>query len=305
MKFIEKVKIFTQKNSPEILLGTSIALSIGATVLAFFEAPKALEVIATTAVTKDAIKEAKENPDTIEGGYTEEMAVADTKKTNKYLVTGLCKTMLPVVLLEAGATVCALASFKIMKGRNAALIAAATATEEAYRNYRERVKGELGEEKEAEIFAGKKKVKTTTIDAQTGEVTETEEEVECASGAYDFLFDDANSVFHTKDAEANILFAHRIQNKLDNQLRGNGYLFLKDVYEAFGKTCDTKYAATHGWIYNPKDKTKANYVDLGIDTLYDKSLRGTPNLDYNFWIRPNCDGYILGDGLNDFTKFAK
>lgn len=304
---MNKIKAYTTKNAPEIFLGISIVTGISAAVAAFFEAPKLAQTLQACKVTTAQIDEALAHPETAitEDGtpYDEKDAINDRKLVKSVKTKAIIQTVVPVAALEIVSVVSALASYGVLKGRETAAIATATAIGESFDAYRKRVAAEVGDEKEKDIFEGKKKI--VTKNAETGEETITyETPSNVPVGTYDFLFDECNSIFHTKDAFNNIMFARKQEDRLNAVLKANGYLFLKDVYDAFGKTCDNKIAAINGWIYNPKDTHKANYVDLGITSLYDKALRGM-DVDCNFWIRPNCDGIIVGEGLNDFSKFAK
>jgi hypothetical protein len=59
-------------------------------------------------------------------------------------------------------------------------------------------------------------------------------------------------------------------------LRVRGYVFLRDVYEAFGIPI-TKASIYVGWYYDAEYESTLNFVDIIIDELDD----GTFMLDFN------------------------
>lgn len=257
--------LLVQKHSPEILTGLGI-IGFGATVVTACTATLKVDDILTD--HKDQIEKINTvaNDPAYHDEYSEKDAVKD--KTIVYIQTGvkIAKNYLPTITLGALSIGCILSAHNILSKRNVALLAAYKASEEAFNNYRDKVKDEYGEEKDRQLFYGleKQKVEEITTDDK-GKEKKTKKEVEVPSGQvvsqYARFFDESNPNW-TKDPEQNRYFITCVQNMMNDRLKTVGHVFLNEVYEALGFKHSTAGAVV-GWIYDPKDG-KDNYIDFNV-----------------------------------------
>lgn len=293
-----KVKFFTKKNSPEICLISAITTSVAALAVAIARSQKAVKALTDYKETRVGIQKAIDDKYTDKDGnvYTEEIAKGDVNIAKASLVKGLAVAYAPAIALEAVSIGMMFGGFKIMKGREASLVAAATLAQKSFDKYRDKVEEILGKEKEEEVY--KDSIKQEKKEDKA--VTEKEYMDNCKryNGAYAALFDETSYHYH-RDADANWCFVMEQQKIANQMLISNGYLMLNDVYDMLGIK-RTIIGQTHGWIYDTKNKDRHNYVDFGLASLY-----GKEELDPSIWISPNCDGFILGSGRENFELYAR
>ena len=160
--------------SPEILLVMGAVSFVGTIVLAcnaaanksgevkkkherrMLEIDNSLEIASEDFAEVDVDEEGNEIG---EKSYTIEEARKD--RFTAYCETGLgyARIYAPAILLGTFSLVCFGASYGIMKKRTVAISALYSASEKAFNEYRERVKKELGEEKDKQFRYGYEKVK--------------------------------------------------------------------------------------------------------------------------------------------------
>lgn len=306
-----KIKAYAIENKPDLCIGAGIAAGLAAVVLTFIKAPKVSKIIEEAKLTCKGIKEveaeAKDAPDYKAEDYRKAEIIVGTKAG----LTAAKEMILPAAA-EIASIALIVAGFKEQKNRTATAIGLFTAATKALdlktkelNDYREEVKKAVGEEKENEIHDKVTKKDQNKVFDENGNPVQFQEKkapTDCPFGLYDFLFQ-LGDKFWQDDAGNNLVFLRNKERQLNMMLEGNGYVFLKDVYDVLGIKA-TKESAMVGWIFDPKNKSRANYIDLGIESVYDKYLRGV-DVDPNIWLHPNCDGIILGDDESNFARYAK
>jgi len=166
----------------------------------------------------------------------------------------IVKLYTPTIII-GGISVAALTSSHLeLSRRNANLMAAYSALQTSFDAYRERVKEELGEEKEAYIRNGITKV-TETVDGKKQVILVSDPN---KRSPYARLFDEYNPNW-TKDSESNKCFIMAVQTYLNNLLQARGHVFLNEAYEALGME-HSKAGAVCGWVIGNGD----NFIDFGI-----------------------------------------
>lgn len=286
--------LLVQKHSPEILTGLGI-IGFGATVVTACTATLKVDDILTDHKDQiEKINKVAEDP-AYHDEYSEKDAVKD--KTIVYIQTGvkIAKNYLPTITLGALSIGCILSAHNILSKRNVALLAAYKASEEAFNNYRDKVKDEYGEEKDRQLFYGleKQKVEEITTDDK-GKEKKTKKEIEVLSGQvvsqYARFFDESNPNW-TKDPEKNRFLITCVQNMMNDRLKTVGHVFLNEVYEALGFKHSTAGALV-GWIYDPKDG-KDNYIDFNVFDASSFSKREFVNgYERSILLDFNVDGVI-------------
>ena len=147
-----KIGFQIQKKSPELLVAAGIAGIVVSTVMACKATIKACEVAEEAKDTIDEIHEIEEKGVTRAGNtYSTDDAKKDL--TTAYLQTGVkyVKLYAPAIVVGAASVSCILVSHKMMKQRMAAVAAALSATDKAFKDYRGRVMERFGEQVEKEL----------------------------------------------------------------------------------------------------------------------------------------------------------
>ncbi len=151
-----------------------------------------------------------------------------------------------------------------LTNRNTALTGTLALVSKAYDEYRERVKEEVGLEKELDIYHS---VENKVIISADGS-RETVNVVNPNSlSTYARFFDEA-SPYWEKSAELNKLFVQCQQNYANNRLQARGHLFLNEVYDMFGIE-HSQAGCVVGWVIGPDGD---NYVDFGMFDAYNRDF---------------------------------
>ena len=112
------------------------------------------------------------------------------------------------------------------------------------------------------------------------------EDADLCTSPYGFEFNDTCAAW-SNDWQCNVFYLRHQQNYANDRLKARGHLFLNDVYDMLGVP-RTKVGQVCGWIYDPEDPNRDNFVDFGIKIDYENN---------RFVLDPNVDGCIL-DILN-------
>lgn len=284
-----KAVLLIRKYSPQILTGLGIAGFIGSTIVACKATTEVEEVLEEHKYEMDQVKKASEDYD-----YSKNEIIK--MKTEK-----LGKTSLEIVRLYAPAaglalfgTTCVLSAYGIMHKRNAALSAAYAFVSGKFGEYRDRVKEQLGEEKDKEFYHGLKK-ETITVEEidENGKKKKVKKEisvVDPTSGIsqYAKVFDDASTKW-TSNAELNLAFLREQQNWFNDRLHSFGHVFLNEVYDALGLP-RTQAGAIVGWVDNSDGD---GYIDFGIYSIENQENRDFINgYENSVFLDFNVDGVI-------------
>lgn len=270
------------KFSPEIFMGVGSVCVIAAGVIACKKTLKLHEVKEKNKDILDQIDEMEENglaDENVE--YTPEDANRDRKIMKIKSKTDVIKLYSVPVGLAVVGFASIIWGHKILRTRNAALVAAYTAVDKGFKEYRKRVVDRFGEEVDKQL-----RFNTTTVEEKKKEKDEngktktlkTTRDVayDLPNGYSDYarMYDDGCNGW-SKNPEDSLLFLKREQSAFNNLLRkrtefdsmGNvkkpGTVFLNEVYEALGIP-KSKAGQLVGWTYNPDDRTIDNYIDFGI-----------------------------------------
>ena len=283
---VGKTKLVLKIKSPEILLGTGIALVVGGTILACRATKKAEEILAEH---KEKIYEIDEEEalDLEASGNCDTTAIVKEAKSDRFVAHVKCgwdltKLFAPAVIMEAAGVACFLGSHTIMQRRYTGAVAAYEVTNAAYRKLKEKYEQGYIEERnrsdglvepEKGIVESKKDDKNPPFDPDV----------------YDFCFDESCDAWRP-NAESNWSTAKMFERALNNYFQTFGYAFLNDCRTSFGKDCPGSNSSGQviGWSKSMGD----TYVDFGLG----KGSTGDPNI----WIRPNCHHMILG--CNELNK---
>ena len=298
---LSKVGFALKKASPEIFIALGIGGVVGGTILA-------------CAATLDAKKRVEEHKDTIKGlkhmheesvendapneGYSQEALDHDIGVTYLKTAGDLFFMYAPAIGLELLSIAAILTSHHIQKERTIGLATALATVTSGFKEYRQNVVEKYGEDEDLRF---RHNVKTETVEdtiiGEDGKKKKVKKTIESVKDGRPSPY----SKFYTRgcngwceDPEYNFSFLKLQQDHATNKLRGEGHLFLNEVYDMLGipRTREGQYV---GWIYK-KDNPNGNYVDFGIyltnkenNTNFVNRLEPTILLDFN------VDGYILDD----------
>lgn len=214
-EIIKAVKIFTKKNSPEILTGFGIAGMITTTVLAVKATPKALRLI-------EEEEEDKGEP-----------------LTAPEKVKACWKCYIPTVISGAGSIACVVGARNVNAKRNAALTAAYQLSQTALSEYKEKVVETIGEKKEKVV---RQKVAQSKIDKKpvsNSEVIVTEK-------GNTLFFEPLTGRYFKSDIES----IKRVVNELNRRMvGGEQYTSLSEFYIEIGLDT-TRLSDSIGWTVN-------------------------------------------------------
>lgn len=297
-----KIKLGAKEHSPEILLALGIISGVAAIVTACRATTKVEPIVDNH---NKKMKELHEVPDDPDLSCTPEKK--EVVKVYTSTALEVAKVYAPAVALEVVSITSFLASYKILHARNVALVSAYTLIDKAFKDYRSRVRAELGEQADLKYLTGaKEEVITKKITDENGK-TKTVKETVLTGGeisGYDKFFDETNPNW-VRDPESNLWFIVRQQNWANDKFKAQGYLFLNDVYEMLGME-KTKAGQVVGWIFDGKEDIGDNYIDFGIEKGDSAACRRFINgLEPSVLLHFNVDGPILNRLVRDEHLLAE
>lgn len=179
-------------------------------------------------------------------------------KRDQYKETAIeaTKCFAPTLVLGIATIGCLTKSHNMLNNRIAGLSAAYTTLQTQFGEYRNRVRAEVGEDKEDELYFDRKKQNVKVSDAE-GNVSDLEVEVQDAGG-YKYLFDEVNSNNWSSDPGYNRIFLQAQENYANDMLASRGHVFLNDIFDGLGME-RTAAGAVVGWIAE-----EGAHVDFGL-----------------------------------------
>lgn len=246
--------LIIQKNSPQIMFGAGITGILASTFLAC-RATLFLEDVVEG--IENEITEIKDNH------HVAVINGLNPVKPNRELAFVYGKGAMKVARLYApsfilgGASVASLTGSHVtLTRRNAGLTAAYAGLATGFDEYRARVKEELGEEKERDVYHGIQTVKVKN--EETGK-TETVKVIDPNTHtAYSRFFDEYNRNWQ-KDPSLNRVFVQCQQQYMNDLLHARGHVFLNEVYDALGFD-HSRQGAIVGWVTGPNGKDQ--FIDF-------------------------------------------
>lgn len=290
-----------KKHSPEILVIGGVIGTVVAGVMACRATTKVHDILEEAKQTVDELHEIESEPrykEVYKEKTGEEFTDAVMKKelAGVYVRTGLnlAKVYAPAVAVGALSITSILAGNNILRQRAVAYAAAFTATENTFKEYRERVVKRFGKDLDRELRYNitSKEVEETVVQEDGTETTVTKTVHEVNPSKYDEYtrcFDETCTCW-TRNAELNYAFLMQQERFLNDRLQSRGYLSLNDAYEALGFQ-HSGLGQVVGWVYDPKNPELNNHVSFGIHDLYDEQKRAFVNgYEKSIWLTFNVDG---------------
>lgn len=265
--------LITQKQSPHILFVAGIAGVVGSAVLACRATLKLGDILDDTRANVEAIRA---TPDFMPERYKKELAYSYGHGSWQ-----ICKLYAPAVLIGAASLASLTGSHIVLSRRNAALTAAYAAVSKAYDDYRERVRAEVGAEKELDIYHSSHKKEITGPDGEKKEINVADPNT---WSPYARFFDEGSRNWK-KNAELNLTYLEIQQRYFNQLLHARGHVFLNEVYDQLDIP-RSKAGQAVGWVRDGGDR----YIDFGIyEATNSQFVDGTePRILLDF----NVDGVI-------------
>lgn len=307
MKFsIEKVKFLASKHSPEIWLGAGIVTVIGGVVYACHKSRNIDYMVDTYIDEKQMIREERNEavaaaiPDGIE---PDSVVVDDAEDTDEQKAIALAdknerkelrklkldyaieytRMYAPAVIMIGSGLAMIIYGHRILNKRNAALISAYATLEQAFNEYRDRVRVRYGESVEDDIYHAREYKEVTNTVEEDGKKKKVKDLVPVVGevvGPYARFFEEASSKEWFKSFESNRTFLLANMNMANDKLHRDGFLLLNTVYEMLGLKQDPT-GAICGWALDGEEGD--TFVDFGI----------IPDEENNrFLLNFNCQGMV-------------
>lgn len=266
-----------KQNRPHIAFGIGIAGVIAGNVLACRATTKLSDVMDETQYEIADVKEHREEGS--EERYKDLAYVYGKASWRMVRLYG------PSVAVTGVSIVLLTGSHVELTKRNKALTATVVGLTKAFDEYRTRVRAELGEEREREVYYGAGEVNivdengvATTVIAPIGDPSKI--------SPYACMFDEF-SLNWQRNSEMNRLFLQGQQNYYNQLLNTRGHVFLNEIYDAIGVE-RTGQGAVVGWT---ADGDGDRFIDFGIFSTNDNGFIN--GINQSVLLDFNVDGPIL------------
>lgn len=236
-----------RKHAPHIMFVGGVAGVITSGVLACKATLKLHEKLDDFKAEIEEVKSEYYNPTML---AHRQYTLAENRKDLAYVYA---KNTAKVVKLYAPAVVVGTVSVGLLTGshvtlarRNAALAAAYTGLAETMAAYRKRVKEEVGEDKEKDLYYGVPVETNKKTGDQVIKVTDPSKRI----SPYSRWWDQSNPNWQNSP-ETNRHYIGLQIMYLNDTLKARGHVFLNEVYDELGLT-HTQTGAVTGWIWPPR-----------------------------------------------------
>lgn len=241
-----------RKHSPALLFAAGV---VGVTVTVVLACKATLKLDEVLEEAQDDLERARtlESP-----SYSEEDRQRD--QVLVYVRTGakIIKMYGPAFILGALSIAALTGSHVILNRRYLGVTAAYAGLDKAFRQYRERVVGELGKEKDDEFRYGVRESEIVEDDGNGMAVKTVKRAGLVHASPYAKWFDEGSSCWSPQPGY-NVFFLKTQMSILNDKLQAQGHLFLNEAYDALGLK-RTREGAQVGWVVGNGD----DYVDFGI-----------------------------------------
>lgn len=296
---IAKVQLI--KHAPQIMMFSGIGIGVIGVVKSNKAAIK----------TNDILKEHNENLEELQDiqamvevqfqdSPEKESMMKDSKKNiqelYKHTTIEVIKTYAPSIGLLVLSSGLMIGSHAILSNRYTTALGALTALQSQFKQYRKNIINEYGE-KGDHIGNNIKEISLTENDEQKT-VNTIEEDYQ--PSLFTRFFDESNYNY-TRDPGQNRFFLEQQMRFWNDKLRADGFVFLNDIFKDLGYPV-VKLGYEFGWIYDPEDPSKSNFIDFGITDIRKEGVRDfincyEPSILLDFNVDGNISSEVLKRGL--------
>lgn len=293
------IKVGVEKALPTIMVVTGIGgVAVGA-YKAAQAAPEAKEAIEEFKTMRESVEQCDVDPE-----VKREMVTEGYKTLGHGLLHAYAK---PALLVSGGAALI-LGGHGMISKKLATTTASLISTDNLFKNYRQNVIEDQGEDADFRYRTGIKKVEVESIEQDVrGRKRKVKKEIDVVDDVignpFMKFFDEANPNF-SKNPTTNLYWLKKHEEWFNDRLRAEGYLFLNDVlYDLGFNRCSE--GSVYGWLYDPDNPGAHNNVSLGIKDIRRKTIQNSINgyepvilLDFN------VDGVIY-DKIPKFGQYGR
>lgn len=278
-----------QKNAPTFLFVAGTAGVVASTVLACRATLKLEEVLEESEKLREQARTLKH------ANYSE----ADRKRDHTIIMQrsafAIGKLYAPSIALGVISISALTGSHVVLSRRNAAVMAAYSALDKGFSEYRNRVREEFGEDKDLVFRHGSETISEVVATKNGGSKTVKREAVPPGTPSiYARFFDEFSSSWQ-REPEYNRIFLTCQQNYANDTLRARGHIFLNEVYDSLNLP-RSKAGAVVGWVLSNDGD---NFVDFGIfDDNRERARAFVNGQEGSILLDFNVDGVIY-DLLDD------
>ena len=292
--------LILSKKSPEILLGVGVIGVVVGTVLACKATLKVEKVIQETKNTLENIEEAKKAIEISEEVldkelYSEKDYQRDLAIT--YVKTGveLAKLYMPAIAVTGISIALIVGSHNILSKRNAAIAAAYKLIDAGFKQYRERVRNEYGEEADQKMRFGEKEITVIETNAK-GKVKEVTKKVlgNKDVAPYSFVWSEETATQYKRSYDMNHTLLRSFERFANDILNTRGHIFLNEILDDLGLE-RTSSGAIVGWVkdYNPHNPNNDQYITFGLNDPVNEERQDAHEAMVQPWfLNFNVDGNI-------------
>jgi len=246
--------LIANKNSPKMLFVGGVAGMVGSTVLACRATLKVEQVLHET---QRDISITHHIRDQHEDQYSENDRKKDTAIIYVRSSAKIALLYAPAVIVGGISIAVLTKSHNLLEERNIALMAAYSALDKGFREYRSRVVERYGEDVDREM---RYDTEIVASDDAKGKAKTTVRVSPDSPSIYAMFYDEGSRNW-SPDPEINKLFLKNQQNYLNDLLRVRGHVMLNEVYDRLDLP-QTKAGAIVGWMMNSEDGD--HYIDFGV-----------------------------------------
>lgn len=250
-------QLLAKANSPHLLFAAGVVGVAATVVLASKSTLKVSDVLDEHEQNKAAAKELHErSPEK----YDEKMLRKDMLVLQTNLALDMVKLYAPAAIVGVASIAAFGGSHYILTTRNAALTATVAGLEKAFREYRERVIADQGEDKDRQYLYGSVEHEVYVGETKKGEpIIETQTRYGKPISMYAKVFDDTNLNWQST-LQYRLYFLRLVQNQMNDRLQARGHVMLNEVYRELGMK-DTEPGSVVGWKLGAEGD---DFIDFGI-----------------------------------------
>jgi hypothetical protein len=295
LRSLSRAGLILKKYSPEIFTGLSISSTVAAVVSSAKASSAAKDAYYLYNIQK--VQMANEF-NAGNGEYGKNELEHDTVLNTVDLVKRMVMIYGPTAGFLAVSISAQLAAFGLLKNRSVAYALTLKLLQEQFNTYRDNIVDNMGLEKDAEAYLGKKiEEETVTERDETGAKVRKKKYnlVNAGSPAYSIYsrYFDESSPHWQPDSSLNLFYLRSQERYLNDILRARGHVFLNEAYDCLGLP-HTKEGAIVGWILpDVTDDTgpRDGYISFGLYDPTDERKRAFVNgFERSILVDPNVDG---------------
>jgi hypothetical protein len=287
---IGRTVLQTKKNSPHIFFAGGMIGIAGSTFLACRATLKLEKTVDEIKDDFDILHKLHAGDVEVEGKTIQKYTDDEYRKALLvvYGKSGLkvAKLYGPSILLGSASIAALTGSHVQLTRRNSALSATLALVTQAYDEYRARVREEVGEKRELELY---RDIRDVEIENEKGK-KETVQVAQSTGGSIYARWFDERSYCWEPHPETNKIALSAKQNYFNQRLNVYGHVFLNEVYDALGLE-RSPAGSQVGWLKDGgPDNTGDGYIDFGLFEL--RNMDFNMGREFSILLDFNVDGVI-------------